>query len=33
MHLADVHVSGVVEDALGRRRLPGVDVRDDSDVP
>ncbi len=34
MHLADlVGATRVVEDALGRRRLTGVDVRHDPDVP
>ncbi len=28
-----VGLTGVIEDALGRRRLPGVDVRHDPDVP
>jgi hypothetical protein len=33
VHLADlVRAAGVVEDALGRRRLTGVDVRHDPDV-
>jgi hypothetical protein len=33
VHLADlVGATGVVEDALGRRRLSGVDVRHDPDV-
>src|SRR5262249_28590558 len=33
VHLADfVGAAGVVEDALGRRRLAGVDVRHDPDV-
>src|SRR6202034_138077 len=33
VHLTDlVADTGVVEDALGRRRLAGVDVRHDSDV-
>jgi hypothetical protein len=30
---ADVVHAGVEKDALGRRRLPGVDVRRDADVP
>ena len=34
MHLADlVRDAGVEQDALGRRRLPRVDVRGDADVP
>ena len=34
VHLADlVRHARVEEDALGRRRLPGVDVRRDADVP
>ena len=34
VHLADlVGAPGVVQDALGRRRLTGVDVRHDPDVP
>jgi hypothetical protein len=33
MHLADlVGLAGVVQDALGRRRLAGVDVRHDAEV-
>jgi hypothetical protein len=33
VHLADfVGAAGVVENALGRRRLTGVDVRHDPDV-
>ena len=33
VHVAHpVDLAGVVEDALGRRRLAGVDVRDDADV-
>jgi len=33
VHLAElVRAAGVVEDALGGRRLPGVDVRHDPDV-
>jgi hypothetical protein len=33
MDLADlVGLAGVIEDALGRRRLAGVDVRHDADV-
>ena len=33
MHLTDlVADTGVVEDALGRRRLAGIDVRHDADV-
>jgi len=33
VHLTDlVRLAGVVEDALARRRLAGVDVRHDSDV-
>ena len=34
VHLTDLVVlAGVVEDALGRRRLPGIDVGHDADVP
>ena len=34
VHFADLVIdAGVVEDALGRRRLAGVDVRRDTDVP
>jgi hypothetical protein len=33
MDLADlVGLAGIIEDALGRRRLAGVDVRHDADV-
>jgi hypothetical protein len=33
VHFADlVGLAGVVKDALGRRRLAGVDVRHDTDV-
>ena len=33
MHFADlVGLAGVIEDALGRRRLAGVDVRHDADI-
>jgi hypothetical protein len=34
VHLTQlVRLAGVVQDALGRRRLPGIDVRHDADVP
>ncbi len=33
MHLADlVGLAGVIEDALGCRRLAGIDVRHDADI-
>ncbi|BDI16597.1 hypothetical protein ANSO36C_23990 [Nostoc cf. commune SO-36] len=33
VHFADlVGLAGVIEDALGRRRLAGIDVRHDADV-
>jgi hypothetical protein len=34
MHFADaVRNARIEQNALGRRRLPGVDMRHDSDVP
>jgi hypothetical protein len=33
MHFADlVGLAGIIEDALGRRRLAGVDMRHDADI-
>jgi hypothetical protein len=33
MHLADlVALAGVIEDPLGRRRLPGIDVGHDAEI-
>jgi hypothetical protein len=34
MHFANaVQAAGIEQDALGRCRLPGIDVRHDTDVP
>jgi hypothetical protein len=34
MHLTDpMEATCIVQDALGRRRLTGIDVRHDADIP